>query len=80
MLADKYRAGGMGYGEAKQALYDAAMAYFGEARVRREQLSADPHTVEDILVAGAKKARKKGQAVLARVRQACGLSASPVSV
>ncbi len=28
-LAAKYRAGGMGYGEAKQALYDGAMAAFG---------------------------------------------------
>lgn len=76
-LADRYRAGGMGYGEAKQALYDAALAYFAEARARREKLAADPHTVEDILIAGAKKARQKGQEVLARVRQACGLSAAP---
>ena len=78
-LAERYRAGGMGYGEAKQALYDAAMDYFAEARARREKLAADPHTVEDVLIAGAKKARRKGQEVLARVRQACGLSALPVS-
>lgn len=77
-LAGRYRAGGMGYGEAKQALYDAAMEYFAEARERREILAADPHTVEDILAAGAKKARRKGQEVLARVRQACGLSAAAV--
>lgn len=79
-LADRYRAGGMGYGEAKQALYDAAMDHFTEARERREKLSADPQTVEDILVDGAKKARRKGQEVLARVRQACGLTAAPVTV
>lgn len=77
-LAARYRAGGMGYGEAKQALYDAAMEHFAEARQRRETLSADPRTVEDILVAGAKKARRRGQEVLSRVRQACGLTASPV--
>jgi len=76
-LAERYRAGGMGYGEAKQALYDAATDYFAAARERREKLAADPSTVEDILIAGAKTARTKGQAVLARVRQACGLSASP---
>lgn len=77
-LADRYRAGGMGYGEAKQALYDAAMEYFADARERREKLAADPHTVEDILVSGAKAARRKGQEVLARVRQACGLSAAAI--
>ncbi len=80
ILAGKYRAGGMGYGEAKQALYDAAMEYFGEARTRRETLAADPSIVEDVLADGAKKARQKGQEVLARVRQACGLSASPVAI
>lgn len=79
-LAEKYRAGGMGYGEAKQALYDASMAYFAEARARREQLIADPQSVEDVLVAGARKARRKSQEVLARVRQACGLSAAPVGL
>ena len=30
-LAAKYRSGGMGYGEAKKALYEAAMDHFGEA-------------------------------------------------
>jgi tryptophanyl-tRNA synthetase len=79
-LAERYRAGGMGYGEAKQALYDAAMDHFSQARDRREKLVADPHSVEDVLIAGAKKARQKGQEVLARVRQACGLSARAVSL
>ncbi|MCH7988089.1 MAG: tryptophan--tRNA ligase, partial [Planctomycetes bacterium] len=73
-LAERYRAGGMGYGEAKQTLYDAAMEYFAEARERREKFLADPDTVEDILQAGAKKAREKGSEVLDRARTACGLS------
>jgi tryptophanyl-tRNA synthetase len=73
-LAAKYRAGGMGYGEAKQALYDKAMEYFGPARERREQLAADPAQLEDILQAGAAKARAKGREVLDRARDACGLS------
>lgn len=72
-LAARYRAGGMGYGEAKQQLFEAASAYFAEARERREKLSADPSIVEDILQAGAKKARAKGQEVLDRARKACGL-------
>lgn len=72
-LAERYRAGGMGYGEAKQTLYDAAMAYFGEARERRERLAADPDGLQQILQAGAEQARRKGQEVLQRVRDACGL-------
>lgn len=77
-LADRYRAGGMGYGEAKQALYDASMAYFADAFERRARLEADPDTVENILKEGARRARRKAQEVLERVRTACGLSARPV--
>lgn len=73
-LAAKYRAGGMGYGEAKAALYDAAMSHLAAARERRTQLEADPATVEDILHDGARRARAVGQVVLDRVRAACGLS------
>ncbi len=73
-LATKYRAGGMGYGEAKQALYDKSMEYFGPARERREQLAADPARLEEILQAGAAKARAKGREVLNRARDACGLA------
>ena len=29
-LAKRYRAGGMGYGEAKQVLYEVALAHFAE--------------------------------------------------
>jgi tryptophanyl-tRNA synthetase len=74
-LAERYRAGGMGYGEAKGLVYEAAMEYFAEARERREQLAADPSTVEDILQDGARQAREVGRVVLDRVRTACGLSA-----
>ncbi|MDB5347937.1 MAG: tryptophanyl-tRNA synthetase [Schlesneria sp.] len=72
-LAARYRAGGMGYGEAKQALYDAAMTYFANARTKRAELVANPAYVEEVLQAGARKARAKGQQVLQRVQEACGL-------
>jgi tryptophanyl-tRNA synthetase len=76
-LAKRYRAGGMGYGEAKQALYEASLAYFAEARARREQLVSNPDAVEQILKSGAEKARAKGREVLNRVREACGLGKAP---
>lgn len=72
-LATRYRAGGMGYGEAKKQLIEAATEFFGEAWEEREKLVADPGYVEDVLQEGAAGARKKGQEVLARVQDACGL-------
>lgn len=72
-LAARYRAGGMGYGEAKQALFELANARFAPARERREQLAADPRTVQDILAAGAVRARAKAGEVLSRAKAACGL-------
>ena len=77
-LADRYRAGGMGYGEAKDALYQAAMNYFGESFERRSRLETSPDDVEDILKQGARRARAKAVEVLERTRTACGLRARPV--
>lgn len=79
-LADRYTAGGMGYGEAKNALYEAAMAKFGDAFERRTDLESRPDDVEDILQAGARVARIKAQQVIERVRSASGLAAKPASV
>ena len=72
-LAERYRAGGMGYGEAKQAVFEASMSYFNAARTKRAVLVADPTYVDEVLKAGARKAREKGKQVLKRVREACGL-------
>ncbi len=72
-LATRYRAGGMGYGEAKESLYQKAMEFFEESFQRRAQWEADPSGVDDVLRTGAAKARKKGAEVLDRVRSACGL-------
>ncbi|MEP3481556.1 MAG: tryptophan--tRNA ligase [Fuerstiella sp.] len=79
-LADRYRAGGMGYGEAKSTLYEAAMEHFGPAFERRAKLEAAPDDVEDILLAGARTARLKAQEVMERVRSASGLKAKPVQL
>lgn len=72
-LADRYRAGGMGYGEAKQALFEAATEYFGPARARRQELEANPGRIDEILEAGKQRVQAKGREVLERVRAACGL-------
>ena len=73
-MAERYRAGGMGYGDAKKALLEAALDYFADARQRRDDLVEHPDRLDDILQSGAKRAREKGREVLDRVRSACGLS------
>jgi tryptophanyl-tRNA synthetase len=72
-MAARYRAGGMGYGEAKQALFEIALEHFAAARASREKLVADPDAVAGILRDGAARARAKAAEVLDRARQACGL-------
>lgn len=72
-LAERYRAGGMGYGEAKTALADVVERLLGPARERRAQLERDPDSVEDVLVTAANRARRVARQVMAEVREACGL-------
>ena len=73
-LRQRYLAGGMGYGHAKQALYEKYEEYFRDARERRKELAANPQKVEDILQDGASRARKVARATLDRVRAAVGLA------
>lgn len=72
-MADKYRAGGFGYGEVKKALAEAAENYFAEAREKRLELEANPKQVQEILGDGAQRARKRAGQVLLRAQEACGL-------
>ncbi|MEM6551404.1 MAG: tryptophan--tRNA ligase [Planctomycetota bacterium] len=72
-LAERYRAGGMGYGHAKQALFELLLNEFGAARERREELLADTGRVDAVLANGAAAAREAVGKVTARVRRAVGL-------
>ncbi|MEC7555820.1 MAG: tryptophan--tRNA ligase [Planctomycetota bacterium] len=73
-LADRYRAGGLGYGDAKQALFELSQEHFAEAAERRQLLESDEGALEAILQAGAERARQKAGEVLGRARAACGLA------
>jgi tryptophanyl-tRNA synthetase len=77
-LAARYRAGGMGYGEAKKMLLEKINAHFGPAREKRKQLAAHPEQVEDVLRGGAKRARAEARKTMELVRQAVGMK--PTSV
>jgi tryptophanyl-tRNA synthetase len=72
-LAARYRAGGMGYGEAKKMLLEKINAHFGPAREKRKQLAAHPEQVEDVLRSGAKRARAEARETMELVRQAVGM-------
>ena len=72
-MADRARQGGLGYGDVKKELLERILDYFGPMRERREQYEARPDEVEEILVAGADKARSIAESVLEGCRQASGL-------
>ena len=72
-MADRARAGGLGYGDAKKALLAKLMDHFASARERRAELAAHPDTVEDILRDGARRARERGGPLVEAVREAAGL-------
>lgn len=72
-MAARYRQGGLGYGEVKQALADAAEKYFADAREYRKELEGKPQVVREILGDGAAMARKKAADVLQRAQTACGV-------
>ena len=72
-LAARYRAGGMGYGTAKKELADLLETFFAPMRAKRAELAANPRYVEDVLQAGAAKARAVARETLQRARRAVGL-------
>ena len=72
-IAAAYRAGGYGYGHAKNALLALVTEHFAEARERRRVLSARPDYVRDVLRTGGEAARASAEAVMAQVRERVGL-------
>ena len=72
-LAAQYRAGGLGYGHAKQALFEVVDGQLAEARERYDHLMANPDEVRQVLAEGAARARVTARATLDRVRSASGL-------
>ncbi len=73
-LAEKYRAGGFGYGDAKQTLFEFILDHFGPARQKREELMQDPGYIDQVLHEGATAAREVVGTVTERARRAVGLA------
>jgi tryptophanyl-tRNA synthetase len=70
---DRLRAGGLGYGDLKKALFENYWNYFADARKKRAELAANPDYVNKVLTDGAAKARSLAQKVLKRARKNSGL-------
>jgi tryptophanyl-tRNA synthetase len=72
-LAQRYRAGGMGWGEAKEALFQVVNRELSPMRERFEGLIADPEGLDKTLQEGAEKARAIACKTIARLRKAIGI-------
>jgi tryptophanyl-tRNA synthetase len=70
---NRLRAGGLGYGDLKKALFEHYWNYFAAARTRRAELVANLDYVEQVLRDGAQRARATAGVVMKRARKACGL-------
>jgi len=66
-------AAGIGWGDAKQKLFERVNAELAPMREKYEALIDKPGDIEDALLAGAKKARELAQPFIARLRAAAGL-------
>jgi tryptophanyl-tRNA synthetase len=70
---NRLRAGGLGYGDLKKALFEHYWNHFAPARARRAELAANLDYVNQVLKEGAERARATANGVIARARGACGL-------
>ena len=64
---------GLGWGDAKQRVVDLIEAHVGPMRARYAELMAHPEQIEEVLQAGAAKARAVATPLLTELRQAVGL-------
>lgn len=73
-LRERYLAGGLGYGHAKQELFELLLSRFAEERKAFNHLMANPDLLESQLKSGEAKARKVAHGVLERIRARLGFS------
>jgi len=72
--ADRYRQGGMGYGDVKKRLAELTNEMLEPYRQRYHELEKDPDYVEDVLRHGGRKAQETARQLMDRVRHATGIS------
>ena len=72
-MADRYRQGGLGYGQAKSELYEALEATLAEPRQRFHEIMENRDEIDRIFAQGADRVRERGVPLLERVRKAVGM-------
>jgi tryptophanyl-tRNA synthetase len=72
-MEQRYRAGGVGYGEVKSRLAEAMIARFSLARERRADWLAHPERIAHVRASAAARAKVTARKVLDRARAACGV-------
>ncbi|MDD5459433.1 MAG: tryptophan--tRNA ligase [Phycisphaerae bacterium] len=70
---NRYRNGGMGYGEAKKRLVELVIEYFRPYRQKRAELETSKDYVQQVLDKGAERARAVALKTIAKVKKAVGL-------
>lgn len=73
-LRNRYEAGGLGYKEAKEMLYESIVTFIAPFRDKYEHYQSHQDEVEKILADGAARARLKAQAMMKEVKDAVGLN------
>ena len=71
-MANLYKAGGYGYGHAKQALFDLIITKYKTQREKYWYLMQNENEIIDALKVGEEKARDYANKVLTRVRKTIG--------
>jgi tryptophanyl-tRNA synthetase len=72
-VRERYLQGGLAYSEIKEALFALLEETFAEPRERYDELMADPAHLEEVLLAGARKARAIGIPLMEEVRKSVGV-------
>lgn len=69
----RYLAGGIGYKESKDILFENMRAFIAPLRARREEIASNPEAVLKILREGGEVARMQAQKTMSEVRNKVGL-------
>jgi tryptophanyl-tRNA synthetase len=72
-LASRLRAGGIGWGDAKEELFRVANRELAPKRQKYDELMANPKVLDEILAKGAERARPIAAATVKRARKAAGI-------
>ena len=69
-MREQFINGGLGYGDAKKMLFELIDKTMAEPRAKYYELLANPQQIEDVLMAGAEKARVVAKETVERVSKA----------